>query len=252
MYVLSFRKVLQKFYVLNPPVSNAPQACIPLHSCSTALFLHRVSVHPLSSANSVTALPMSWWEVCFMLTQRRLRYSRFTLWTVWIVDFLKHQGWTSGMCQIPCPTRTSSTEGWFRKIQPLAKERTGTILLPPDRETLWLWLPTSTVQHQANPTCCGKAQKTISLGQESPEPNRNDTDLNLSCLCCPFYKGTLQEHIPTWVFPRHRDSSAPRLQAQSSLYGQSGRYFVSRKMSVWLLKKSKPERLHTPSGTKLL
>lgn len=46
--VLRFRKSLWKFYVIKHPVADAPQACSSLHSCRTALFLHTVSVHPLS------------------------------------------------------------------------------------------------------------------------------------------------------------------------------------------------------------
>lgn len=46
--VLGFRKALWKFYVIKHPVADAPPACSSLHSCRTALFLHMVSVHPLS------------------------------------------------------------------------------------------------------------------------------------------------------------------------------------------------------------
>lgn len=40
--VFSFRKVLWKLYAIKHPVSDAPQACSSLHSCTTALFLRMV------------------------------------------------------------------------------------------------------------------------------------------------------------------------------------------------------------------
>lgn len=40
--VLSFRKVLWKLYAIKLPVSDAPQACSSLHSCTTVLFLRMV------------------------------------------------------------------------------------------------------------------------------------------------------------------------------------------------------------------
>lgn len=76
------------------------------------------------------------------------------------------------------------------------KERTRTILLPPDRENQCLWLLISTVPAPVKPNLPWKSPEHNFPGpcQESPVPNRSDIDLDLSWLCCPL-GDLLQRHL---------------------------------------------------------
>lgn len=186
---------------------------------------------------------MIWCKVCFMQTEKRLRssISSFTLWML-----LRHQRWTSGMCQIPCPTRVPQGPAALRchlekyKSFSIGKGKEfSAILLPPDRETDLL---ISTIPAPVKPNLLWKSPKSHfpgDAGKSSTKQEWHWSGPQLAVL--PFgrftTKAPCRSTFPTWVVPRHSDSSAPRLQIQTSLHGQSGRYVVSRKMSVWPLKK---------------
>lgn len=143
---------------------------------------------------------MIWSKVCFMQTEKRLRYS-ISSFTLWII--LRHQRRASGRYQIPCPTRTSSTEMWFRKILILLYKNP--ILFHWQRKGLgpfFCHLPGKQgfVNHHSPST--SQTQPTVEKPkepfpwavQESPVPNRNYNDLDLSWLCCPL-GDFLQSHL---------------------------------------------------------
>lgn len=99
------------------------------------------------------------------------------------------------------------------------------ILLPPDRETDLL---INTIPAPVKPNLLWKSPKNHfpgDAGNSSTKQEWHWSGPQLAVL--PFgrfsTKAPCRSTFPTWVVPRHSDFSAPRLQTQTSLHGQSGR-----------------------------